>query len=836
MLLFPAHCWSFSWSQTQVKLLMSNSIDLAAITLPEAIKLKLKALDDVNLIPSNSETYLDFDEDVHLDLDKIFNIHSKVEYINVIFDRIITEVFGDHEIIIVKPKCKIYKIGQEIKIHLQGLLNNQNIELVLSKNSTLKYELNHKLSFSNLTNAVPIINNFTLDKPEIIIANNTHPCVHTKIGNINLNRGFNFLGYIDLKTLPKNLNQFIHKHLGISHLGGLVSINSTGEVSLTGNIKGKRNLFSQPPLQADFNNLLIELNIDANLQAKFGLTGNLIIQGYDPSQEHEPKLFLAGNLSLEPESLTAYFSQKGEKTWHNPYGLIGTELRNLRFQGGGTYLPPYFDNIGFIGDLRWEEIDIEVAFLIDTNDPQRLALVLTVNQPVSLIDLWQGPVTAFIEKQSGFSADLVNKALSLLETLDNLQIESVDADADGKRNPLIKYVPFCTTIAGQPISEGLEINGKIHAWGNEAILLLQANTSLNNISGSLKVFEIDLGFAKITGADDDSLDLALKVTPTEQYLQGDGYVELLGNEIANVEFKITDTNAIFKNFDLNLANLLSIDVDDLIIDIKTGCGSGFGKLSVLGNSLAGITFDINHNSINLKNIEINLVGFLTLNIPLLTVNLNNQIATGEADITAFNQDLGKGKLLFNVQDVFIKDVFLNLVNILKLNVPKLKVDLTKKKVSGLGNITILGKKFTALGIILNERGLKAKSDFNFGILAFNGATVTLGKDNNGNINNSANLVGNLKFLGYTFANINAKVNSDKLTASGSFNFADILILKGVSNQKKATIILKKSKKGVYNSVSLMGIFYLLNQELTSVKISQNNGIIKILGMSVNVKN
>ncbi|MFM7371757.1 MAG: hypothetical protein ACKO2Z_29025, partial [Sphaerospermopsis kisseleviana] len=156
----------------------------------------------------------------------------------------------------------------------------------------------------------------------------------------------------------------------------------------------------------------------------------------------------------------------------------------------------------------------------------------------------------------------------------------------------------------------------------------------------------------------------------------------------------------------------------LIIDIKTCCGSGFGKISLLGNTLAGIKFDINQNSININNLEINLLGFLSLNIPLLTVNLNQQIATGEADITAFNQALGKGKLLFNVQDIFIKDVFLNLVNILQLNVPKLKVDLTKRKVSGLGNLTILGKKFTALGIILNERGLKAKNDFDFGILAF----------------------------------------------------------------------------------------------------------------------
>ncbi|MBE9057061.1 hypothetical protein [Sphaerospermopsis sp. LEGE 08334] len=815
---------------------MSNSLDLATIILPEDIKLKLEALDDVKLFTLNSDTYIDFDDDVQIDLNKIFDIHSQVEYINVIFERIIAQVFGGHEIIIINPKCKIYKKDQKIEIYLQGLLNKQKIELVFSNKPTLKYQLNHGFSFSNLTNAVPIISNLNLDEAELIISNNNHNYLHKELGNINLNKGLNFIGNINLQTISKNLSKFIYEYLQIRDLAGLISINSTGEICLISNIKGQRNLFYQPPLQADFNNLLLELNIDSDLQPRFGLTGNLTLQGYDPSQENEPKLFLAGNLSLEPESLTAYFCQQGEKTWHNPYGLNGTELRNLRFQGGGTYLPPYFDNFGFIGDLRWEEIDIEVAFLIDTNDPQRLALVLTVNQPVSLIDLWQGPVTSFIEKQAGFSTDLVNKALSLLETLDNLQIESVDADADGECNPLIKYVPFPTIIAGQPISEGLEINGKINAWGHEAILLLQGNISLNNISGSLKVFEIDLGFAKITGADDDSLDLALKVTPTEQYLQGDGYVELLGNEIANVEFKITATNAIFKNFDLNLANLISLDVDDLIIDIKTGCGSGCGKISLLGNTLAGITFDINQTSININNLEINLLGFLSLNIPLLTVNLNQQIATGEADITAFNQALGKGKLLFNVQDVFIKDVFLNLVNILKLNVPKLKVDLTKRKVSGLGNITILGKKFTELGIILNERGLKAKNDFDFGILAFNGATVTLGKDNQGNINNSASIVGNLNFLGYNIANINAKVNSEKLTASGSFNFGDILILKGMNNQKKATLILKKSKNGRYNSVSIMGRFYLLNQELTSVKISQNNGNIKILGMSVNVKN
>ena len=58
----------------------------------------------------------------------------------------------------------------------------------------------------------------------------------------------------------------------------------------------------------------------------------------------------------------------------------------------------------------------------------------------------------------------------------------------------------------------------------------------------------------------------------------------------------------------------------------------------------------------------------------------------------------------------------------------------------------------------------------------------------------------------------------------------------MNKKKNATLTLKKSKTGRYNSVSIMGRFYLLNQELTSVKISNNNGTLKIGGISVNIKN
>lgn len=811
---------------------MANSIDFTRITLPDAIKSKLEFSDDVNLVSSSSEAYLDFEHDLQLILDKVFSIHSTVPYMNVMLDKIIIEIFGKPEIRISSPKYKINKIFQEVELSFKGLLNSQDVELFFGTQTTLKYKLNKDFIFSNLTSKLPIINDLKLSNPELIITETEHDFIHLQLGSINLSRGFNFIGNIDFKNLQTNFSSFIHRNLGIGCLRAIINFNPAGQVSLTGNIAGDIQLFSQQQFKATFNNLLIGLNIGTNLEPNFGLTGNLILQGYDPTQEQEPKLFLSGSVSLEPESLTAYFCQQGQKSWCNPYGLVGTELRNIRFQGGGTYLPPYFDNFGFIGDLKWKKTDLEVAFLMDTNDPERLALILNPKQAISLIDLWRGPVTSFLSKQVGYSTDLVNKALGLLESLVNLNIESIDGDGDGKINPLIKYVPFPTIIAAQAISEGLEINGKINAWGHEAILILQGDKTFNNISGSLKVLEIDLGFLKIKGTDDDSLDLSLKVTPSKQYLQGDGYLEILDNEIANVEFKITPTNTTFKNFDLSLGNLLSINVDALSIDIKSGSGSGLGTISIFGNTLAGIMFDVTQNSVNLRNVRLSLAGFLTLTIPNLKVNLKNQSATGTANIIAFNQSLGSGTLSFNTQNVSINNVALNLGNVIKLNVPSFKLDLTNKKVFGLGDVTLLGKQFTALGISLNESGFQATSNFNFGILAFNGATVTLSKGTNGNINNSASIAGSLKFLGYTFANITASITSSQLIASGSFNFGGILILKGTNNRRNATITLNRAKNGLHNWVSIMGSFYLLGQELTSLTIRHNNNTLKILGMHI----
>ncbi|TAE61577.1 MAG: hypothetical protein EAZ87_01725 [Nostocales cyanobacterium] len=791
------------------------------INLPQSIQLKLDSLENANLILSKSEIYLEFTDNIQVDLNDILNLDVNIQLpsINIeeIFNSFIAKIFGKSELDISNSKLKLSKDNNGNQINLIGLINNQEIQLTFGSRTTVKYQLTDDLDFSSLTKNIPVIKELKLKNGELIISDKNYCYTHKKLGRININKGFNFIGDIKLSNLKTEFSGFLKDQLTIDKLGALISFDPGGLVCLTGNIQQDINLISVQEFQANFTNLLISIKINKNLEPSFKLIGNLAVQGYDLTQENEPTLFLNGAVALEPESLTASFAQTGENAWCNPYGLVGTELRNICFQGGGTYLPPYFDNFGFIGDLRWDTIDIEVAFLMDTNDPDKLALMLTTNQPVSLVNLWQGPLSGFVLNKVNVSTDLISQTLEFLNKFLDLSIESIDRENDGKCEPLIKIVPFATEIAGQPISAGLEINGRVTAWNHQANLILQSDQTFREIAGTLNVPEIDLGVVKIGGTDDNCLDLALKVTPTEKYLSGDGQVEIFEQEIAKVEFKITPTNAIFKDFDLSFANLISIDVDNLSIDIETGIGSGSGKILILGNQIAGSKFYLTKTGISIQNTSLNLAGFLTLEIENLTINLVNNTATGKAEITAFEQSLGTGTLAFDHQAITINHVSWNLANIIKMDVPSFSLDLTDKSIAGVGDVSILGRKFSALDISLNAKGFQSVGDFNFGVLAFHGATLILNKAKDGNINNSAIIAGHVKLFGYDFFNVKASVNSSRLTLSSSFNFGGIIILKGSKKRKNAIITVKKNQNGRYQAI-ISGRFYLFNQELTAINI------------------
>ncbi|NET73550.1 MAG: hypothetical protein F6K62_22210 [Sphaerospermopsis sp. SIO1G2] len=797
---------------------------MSAVDLPEFLQVKLESSEDVSLVLLKSKIYLEFDDDIEIDLDKFLNLelNSQLISINVeeLFNDFINKIFGTTELEISKAKLEFLTNDGISKISLTGgvnHLNHQEIELTFGDIRIVKYQISDDIDFSDFASNIPIIHDLKLRESELIIANDNYIEIHDHLGRIQVRQGYNFIGDITISHLNQQFSEFINNQLGIDDLGVLISFNPEGGVSLTGDIPQEINLISIQDFNANFTNLLISLDIGQDLEPNFKLIGNLALQGYDLTQENEPTLILAGAVALEPESLTAFFAEQGENTWSQPYGLVGTELRNISFQGGGTYLPPYFDNLGFIGDLKWDTINIDVAFLMDTNDPDQLALMLTTNQPVSLVDLWQGPVSGFALTKLNISTDLVDQTLDFINKFLDLSIESIDREGDGKFEPLIKIVPFETEIAGQPISAGLEINGKVTAGDHKASLILQSDSSFSQIEGTLNVPKIDLGVVKVGGTDDDCLDLALQVTPTEKFLSGDGQVEIFDQEIAKVEFQITPSHAIFKDFDLNFANLISIDVDNLNIDIETGVGSGSGKILIFGNQVVGSRFSLTKTGISVQNTSLNLAGFLTLDIDVLTINLVDNTVTGDAEIAAFDQPLGVGTLAFNHQAVTINNVAWNLANIIKIDVPSFSLDLTDKTIAGVGDVSVLGRKFSGVDMNLNQKGFQSIGDFNFGILAFHGATLILNKTKDGKISNSAMISGDAKFLDYDCFNVQASLNSHRLTLKSSFDFGGVVILKGSKNRKNAVITVKKNKDGRYQAI-VSGRFYLFNQELTAINI------------------
>ncbi|MEO1187335.1 MAG: hypothetical protein AAFX46_22915, partial [Cyanobacteria bacterium J06636_27] len=199
------------------------------------------------------------------------------------------------------------------------------------------------------------------------------------------------------------------------------------------------------------------------------------------------------------------------------------------FQIGATYAPPFIDNIGIIGDLQFGDFDIASAVLFDTNDVDNFALVSTLNEPLSLLDLLTGPVASYAFSQAGNQVGAINKVTNLLDSILDVTIESIDTDGDGENDPLISIVPVATTIAGIEIEEGFGVNGAINAWGQEGTIYLNANQSDGSINGGLELEKIDIGngILVVEGSNGEDVNFDLSVSALETSFGGSAKVTFL---------------------------------------------------------------------------------------------------------------------------------------------------------------------------------------------------------------------------------------------------------------------------------------------------------------------
>nr|WP_329626331.1 Ig-like domain-containing protein [Planktothrix agardhii] len=443
-----------------------------------------------------------------------------------------------------------------------------------------------------------------------------------------------------------NFFDFINKKLGIKDVTLNAEVNPPTAASVVAKLGTDIALFQT----GNFSATLKDLNLNGGLQnsqQSFGIGGNLILKGYDPFQANEPELTVLGNIKLDPTSLTGVFALDPKSSWKNPFGIPNATIKSLGFQVGGTYVSPFVDNVGFRGDLQLGNLVLNTAFLIDVTNPDKFALELTAPQPVSLVTLWTGPISSYALPQVGNQVSFVKQAENFLKEILNVNIVSIDGpDADQDLDPLIKLVPLDTEVAGKKLTKGVGINGRASFWNKDITLSLNANpydTSNPSLDGSFQLSAIDWEFLKLTGVNggSDPLKLAIKVSPTEQYLKADGKLVLFGAEVAKANVEFTPTSAKVKDFDLNLG-VLALDINDLSVDINNKTASGSGSVKILGREIAGAKINADSNGLKVQG-NLDLFGVLSIENAIIDVKSSTDIKIG-GTAKIFGQNLANANI------------------------------------------------------------------------------------------------------------------------------------------------------------------------------------------------
>ncbi len=593
--------------------------NLAGKSLPNDIQTKLNNIGNASVSLSNKGISLTYLEDLTLDLNSIVGDNlGSIPLIQDAVNAISETVLGDGDpnkegtqLVLSKPKLEYSTTA----FGIAGALNQRDFELNFKDGIGFNYDTG-KLGLSSI---IPGLSGFDLDDTELSFSN-----------------GFKFKGALEFGNKPSGISKFISQTLGVDSFDIDLNIGSSG-ASLKGSVNGNVSLF--PPFGvelvspfkdffgdfgATLKNANLSLDVGTSISGTVG--GSIALKGYDPFQKGEPELNLSAALELDPTALTGKFEMATQDgtAWSNIFGIPETELRNITVQVGGTYSNPIFvDNIGFVGDLKFGNYNFDSAFLVDTTDPYKFALELTLNEPLSLLDVLTGPAYSYalnVGLKGAKNIPILDKAEDFFTSIKNIlpiSVVSIDGpDKDTELDPLIKAVPVKTKIFNTTLEAGIGINGGVTVGNKQGTLNFNANifSTSPGLEGSLKIPELDvgnLGIFKISGVDnpvgggtDTDLNLDLKITPTEQYFRGDGKIEYFGFTLAKADFNISKSGINIK--ELSLLEVLKLT--DVIVKSENGGIKMAGKLNILGQQLdAEITGNSNGFTLN---------SGLSLDIPL----------------------------------------------------------------------------------------------------------------------------------------------------------------------------------------------------------------------------
>ncbi len=758
---------------------------------------ELEAVGNAQLVLSEDELSLEFLEDIEFDLGGMFSFGNKVPLIDSAIDRVVdTFIGGDNgDSTLENTTVRVMKQENETALGLSGALNEQEFDFVVTKDDVVfAYNSAKDLDLAEVAAGIPILEDFTILGLRVIIMNGTEYTIeYDEFGKIKLHEGVHLLGQVDFSKQDDHVSNFIDDELGIEQVNLHLGLKSAGLASLHGKIEGNITVLKLGNFEVTANSLLLGLNVDQKLKPDFQIGGDFTFKGYDPIQSNEPSLSVEGGLKLEPESLGFYINADWTKDttlggWNNPFGLQGATIRQLAFQAGGNPASG-FDNFGFIWDLKYGQIDLEMGFALDVTDPDNYAFIVTPNQAVSIASLISSSAIPMIAKQiPNFNEgnNVLDKAIDFLGSIFDLEVEAIDSDNDGDLNPLIQYVPFATDIAGEVLPEGFGINGKLSAWGKTATLYLNADTGITGISGGLEIPEIDLEVLTITGANDNDLNLELEVSLSEQYFIGDGSLEILGKNIAQVDFEIGLTEATFKDFQVGLANILTLDVDYLDVSLDDATASGKANVNILDQQLANLEFDLSETSVSVKNVSLGLEDVFEVELPNLTVNTNNTSVYASGEAFFLGQKITSTSIKIDPNKVTVQGGVD--LGVLDLSGATFTWNNSQTSATVSGSAKILGQNIANAQISAGTNSLTVKGNLTLGVLEISNATINWNSSNNsGTIRGDVELFGGLslgsteisfnqnslsfsKFVGVDtiFGDIGATITSNISTSNPSF--------------------------------------------------------------------
>ena len=439
--------------------------------------------------------------------------------------------------------------------------------------------------------------------------------------------------------------------------------------------------------------------------------------------------------------------------WKDPFGFKGGQMRELALQVGGTYLPPFVDNIGFIADLTFIGINLRMACSIDINDLDNIAFALTVYKPIGEL---------FVILQSAL---LTPEASKLLGQLDGLlkfapiTLMSFDSNGDGELDPLLTFVPFDTEIAGTSLDVGMGINAKVTVFGAVGTLAFFTDPDFTDMTGSLTIENLKINdILTISGIAENSdltANFHISVITSDQYFNGDGKFTVGGFTLAQAKFSVTPTTATITDSFL-AAGPLVFHINSLSVVLAELKASGETSITLFNQIIADASFNISSHhfdttftlfgatataaldiditslaisgSLSIDHLAIN--GFLSISGETVGTDLTlsfdtiNPSLSGSGRIALFDYTLAAAKFDYSEQVVEITDATLVLQRgVITLNINSLNVDLVLNTSSGNADIGLFDNTVAKTDFNISTNHVDFKAAITLGAISVNNSFV-----------------------------------------------------------------------------------------------------------------